>query len=1198
MKLKEIQFPKELLDAHQNGSLVIFAGAGVSTEAPSSLPSFKGLVTSIAQGTKFQDQNLENFDKALGDMERSNIEVKRLSKEILGSPNSKPTKLHRLILELAGLTKENVRIVTTNLDQHFSSVAKEYGSTLEEYYAPALPLGNDFKGIVYLHGSVLKPETRFVLTDGDFGKAYLLDGWASRFVKEMLLKYTVLFIGYSHDDIVMNYISRGMPPTESGKRFAISSNENNDRWESLGITWIEYPLKDEPNKHIALVEGLEELIRYISMGTLEHEYQIQKLVSQRPPIDQGEIDYLLSCIQNKDTIQFFTKHAKTPEWMFWANDQGLLKDLFNPSATLSLITEELAWWLSTSFIKQHPFYFLSLIESKKSILHPKLWANISSGLRVKSDQLIDRKAFGIFINLLLHKANNIHQDTLEYLLEDCNFPEDQDAVLLLFNYLTKPFLKLRKRTYSLDSVDEENKNNPEKYIDGDLEISRQSYWLKQSWDKIFKPNLITFGTRLFFSLKEHIEIAYDLIKPFKSELYEFDSISYNRSAIENHPQNHRLANDFPTLLDCFSDVLEWVAVENKELTFVTLSWVTSPKNLFKRFSVFVMCKSIFHTYDNKCTWLIEQNILFKSHTHHEVFSLLKEIYPHLNNDNKLLLLAQITENTKKEEENKNKDWEKYSIFRILTWLQSSDPNCNLVKTELEKIRMVHPNYEQNEHPEFNSYTSDAVWTDNSESLYSAEDLITIKLEDHLEILLTWISKNKFFNNRSGLITAVESATEKNIAFSFRFAQLLATKEKWETDLWNGILSGWKKTNLDEQSWKNLLSFTLNHPSLQKRTESLAEILFTGIGKKEFPIPEECFDLTMQLAETLWKADKNTGHDEKEIKDWLTTSINHHGGKLAEFWIHLLSRYRTDGTKHLFPERIKNNLELILNEKSFQGQLGRVIIASQVYSLFIRSENWTIRNVISLFDIDSDEQEAKKAWNGYLSWGRWSDEFLPFIRPFFQKIFKRLDFLGEDQDRFLEYTSGICLYANITPQENNWLNEFLNNSTPEQRKVFSHHLRWMFGNMKPEGRSLAWKKWIKDYWINRENGKPKKFDNAEKIDMIGIGIHLEQELDEAVSLFLASPPPTLDRSNIYYTLNDNDIAKKYPEQILRLLNHLLPAYGDEPWTSYHLEPLAKTLAEKLGHDPANRNALHSLLDLLGKRRCQNASEIKNTLPPID
>ncbi|MGH9544061.1 MAG: SIR2 family protein [Terriglobales bacterium] len=77
-------------------------------------------------------------------------------------------------------TTAKVRLVTTNFDLHFSTAALSVyeDESPETYSAPALPIGNDFTGPVYLHGSVDKPARRLILTDSDFGRAYLTEGWA------------------------------------------------------------------------------------------------------------------------------------------------------------------------------------------------------------------------------------------------------------------------------------------------------------------------------------------------------------------------------------------------------------------------------------------------------------------------------------------------------------------------------------------------------------------------------------------------------------------------------------------------------------------------------------------------------------------------------------------------------------------------------------------------------------------------------------------------------------------------------------------------------------------------------------------------------------------------------------------------------------------------------------------------------------
>ena len=231
----------------------------------------------------------------------------------------------------------------------------------------------------------------------------------------------------------------------------------------------------------------------------------------------------------------------------------------------------------------------------------------------------------------------------------------------------------------------------------------------------------------------------------------------------------------------------------------------------------------------------------------------------------------------------------------------------------------------------------------------------------------------------------------------------------------------------------------------------------------------------------------------------------------------------------------------------------------------------------------------------MSWGMWSDELLLHIRPLFQKLFKKIAVLGDEEDRFVEYVAGICLYASVHPQDGNWLNDFLSQATQKTRELFSQKLQWLFRNMKSEGRSLVWKKWIKDYWVNRDDGRPMRFDNAEKVDMIELGVFLDENLDEAVDLIVSSAAPTLDGSMIYHTLNSDGVGEKHPEATIKLLLHLLPAMGDQVWVCHDLEPLARILVDKLGSNPTHRANLSTLCDLLGQRHCSKAGEIRDSIP---
>ena len=213
MKIAEIDFPSPLLSALRDGELVIFAGAGVSMGEPACLPSFKELAEKIAQGTDKRLQDGETEDRFLGRLhdKGKGVKVHELAVRELSRNNPKPTDLHRDLLRLYQKNVEKIRVVTTNFDLLFEEAAQDvFGTMPEVFRAPALPLGRDFNGIVHVHGA-LNHLQGMVLTDEDFGRAYLTEGWARRFLVELFRHFPVLFVGYSHKDIILNLSSAGAP---------------------------------------------------------------------------------------------------------------------------------------------------------------------------------------------------------------------------------------------------------------------------------------------------------------------------------------------------------------------------------------------------------------------------------------------------------------------------------------------------------------------------------------------------------------------------------------------------------------------------------------------------------------------------------------------------------------------------------------------------------------------------------------------------------------------------------------------------------------------------------------------------------------------------------------------------------------------------------------------------------------------------
>jgi hypothetical protein len=175
--------------------------------------------------------------------------VDRAVAELLRPRRHAPLEPHRTLLRLSSNELGRPQIVTTNFDLLFERAA----GTLPVHVGPSLPdiaTLRALDGLVYLHGrlttSAAPPGHHLVLGSADFGRAYLSDGWATRFIRELTATYTIVLVGYSASDPPVRYLLEGLHagnPTPIAKLYAFDHGGDTEvalRWRGLGVRPLPY----------------------------------------------------------------------------------------------------------------------------------------------------------------------------------------------------------------------------------------------------------------------------------------------------------------------------------------------------------------------------------------------------------------------------------------------------------------------------------------------------------------------------------------------------------------------------------------------------------------------------------------------------------------------------------------------------------------------------------------------------------------------------------------------------------------------------------------------------------------------------------------------------------------------------------------------------------------------------------------------
>ncbi|WP_049294024.1 anti-phage defense-associated sirtuin Dsr1 [Franconibacter helveticus] len=313
--------PDELLQAHEEGRVVFFCGAGISY--PADLPGFKGLVEQIYRlnGTTLSEIEREAFERgqfdATLDLLERRLPGQRMAVRRALAKALKPklrrrgaTDTQAALLRLARSREGAVRLVTTNFDRIFHVAAKRTGQAFQAYAAPMLPIPKNSRwdGLVYLHG--LLPEkaddtalNRLVVTSGDFGLAYLTERWAARFVSELFRNYVVCFVGYSINDPVLRYMMDALAADRmlgevTQQAWSLGDCEPGQEhrkaieWEAKGVTPILYTVPAGTYDHSMLHQTLHAWADTYRDGVQGKEAIVVKHALARPQDSTRQDDFV------------------------------------------------------------------------------------------------------------------------------------------------------------------------------------------------------------------------------------------------------------------------------------------------------------------------------------------------------------------------------------------------------------------------------------------------------------------------------------------------------------------------------------------------------------------------------------------------------------------------------------------------------------------------------------------------------------------------------------------------------------------------------------------------------------------------------------------------------------------------------------------------------------------------------------------
>ena len=1182
--------PVQLMNELDNGRVVFFCGAGISAGPGSELPSFAGLVRRVydvnnekpdeveREALDLEDDNLDNlvgdnrkpnFDRAFGLLERSkrlgSQNLRKTIIECLSSPPTGPLIIHNALITLSQV-EQGVRLITTNFDNRFVEAGLKESMVDASPKLP-VPKPHSWSSLVHLHGRIenLKDGSNLVITAADFGRAYLTEAWASRFITELFRDFTVVFVGYSVSDPVMAYMVDALAvERDKGTQFTTAytfaaydgTNSNiqkvRDGWLAKNIEPILYDKRDDHK-----LFG-ETLIEWARIRNDPYQTRSQIALNEMFKLPSGPDDPVVErvawalqdpvaaeALAEAPTVYDENEFPKIEKWLDMFDKSGLLccvasddysnldqtsshvhlvgngYDSWNPN-NLDNTRIHLARWMSKHL---HVPQLLAWVLNKGGQMHPDLRRQIQIRLADSNLEISSRLRF--FWTILLdsklfdrwrHIWTTDHYNGAESESERRRI-EEQAIESIAPRLVVKSGLS-SLLTFS-QYIDETSGNiSP---IDACAHV-KLTAGERETRDQL----QIVLGdagvlSRYAEALTVYLDSALSLAT-YDDDISE-DSTLY-RPSIAPHDQNHE-HEEWTHLIDIARESYFKLADSDRSRADNLLHrWSLSKQPLFKRLALHAL------TDNPKSDISLAQKLLvagrwpgmWNVEMRREVLRFLRLAGSRLPRELRVSVVQAIHKVPRTKLSKRYPDFIKKEKALRLYKLTLSGAKLDKKSMALVSDGHISTDGDLDERDEFLIWSGEGAIIEEEE--FTLQSFLKRSITDiSAELKNSNISKERFHE------LARQQPDKAASALS-----LLANEHEWPKKYWKGFL--WA---LDEQKVRhaqsdifldNVTRLLSSAPDVFFAYDNSPIASFVKILAEEWGIDREA-DISILWGKT-WNGIESFNIEKTHVDDVLNKSLNHTAGKLSEIALIRLSKYGPKLNTGI-PASVRHYFDKIITAPN--GHLGRAMLAMRLYHLFAIDRDWVRGEMIPLLDLMNSE-EAANLWSGYAYSPNISPDLLQDFKEPFLEILKNIDQVGRRKMNLIGLFITICLEVphGLTDQE---VNDVIREMSDENLVSVLRSLENRFKG-EPTERAQVWldkvNPWLNDFWPRIKSRNTSKTSKA----MLGILIQSGNAFPDAVDWSL-SYLKHIDGSGLY-EFKGKAPLKQHPEAMLKLLYKVVNPNG--------------------------------------------------------
>ena len=635
-------------------------------------------------------------------------------------------------------------------------------------------------------------------------------------------------------------------------------------------------------------------------------------------------------------------------------------------------------------------------------------------------------------------------------------------------------------------------------------------------------------------LRDALDLLHDLGEADEKE----DRSYWDLPSISPHWQN-RYSRDWVALIELLRD--SWLAIRKKEperATRIALAWFDMPYPTFKRLALFAASIDSCITFDHWVDWLIKGDAwwLWSFDTQRETMRLLALQGSKLSPKAKAKLESAILKGPPRimyRDDLEPERWRSLverSIWHRIAKLQSSGATIGSdASKRLRILSKANPRWklEKYERDEFSHWISGSGDPDYEEK--RKVDKVSPKPRKRIE-WITWLQE-EHKNLASDYLNDVWRFGCRHHPLNTGCALCDLSQEKlWPKDCWKVALQVWSENPIwARYSWRFFAQYVMAIPApeFQKLAYNISwwlETVSKSMDRHEpilFGLCERLFLLSYQ--------------DDMSGDKPVFRAINHPVGLTTQALLNILFKRKPDDNDRL-PKDIEPFFSQLCDILAEKFQYGRVILASQLVTLFRIDRTWTEEFLLPLFNWEKNPVEANFVWQGFLRSPRIYIPLLTVLKKHFLNTAYHYKELGEYSRQYAAFLTYVALdHGEIfVPQD---FTKAIEHLPQEGLEEVAQTLCYALEGAG-EKREDYWQNRIQPFW---QRVWPKSRDlTTEKIaeSLARLSIAARGEFPNALSAVIGWLQPIEVPFHIVHLLHESGLPNRFPVDALRLLNAMI------------------------------------------------------------